>query len=153
MSGNTGHLTVITGDTKIFYDDYFFHCENLRSNPPSPSFLKGGKLISPLNPFLYYTPAGSTPRIPLSFSDNPIVLSLNRFPFRDSIELIPMAPSISFISCDQPVTRLASCSVAISGFCLLARRGSFVVIPQAHRPVLQVWQSVHPMASIDAVEI
>src|SRR3972149_4987436 len=96
--------------------------------------------------FIIHSPAGRTPSISFSFSVNPILLSLSRLPLSDSIELIPIAPSISFISCDHPLTRLYNCTDAISGFCLLASLGSLVVIPHAHRPVLHVWHSVQPIA-------
>src|SRR5680860_743992 len=82
--------------------------------------------------FYQASPACLIPRIDNSFSLNPKPLKCSLLPLKLSIALIPAPPSISFISCDQAVSRFKSFLVPISGLSLFVKYGSCVAIPQLH---------------------
>ena len=70
-----------------------------------------------------------------SFSVSPTARSISRLPRKASMELIPMPPMISMISCFHAVIRLMRRSVPSSGSSRLTSSGRCVAMPHAHLPL------------------
>jgi len=75
------------------------------TSPLPPVYFSSITLTAPKTHRTHYSPACLIPRIPNSFSFSPTPRSIRRFPFRLSIELIPMPPIISLISCRHADSR------------------------------------------------